>query len=145
MILEPFSDDEKFTKKDHEEISKNRQNVIEELGKISKDTDNSLTFEEFLEHVNINEEEYIKMIRSEFKKAKAFLKRAPNEIRINAYNSMIMLLHRANMDIQFILDPYSCLMYCVDYINKSENGMSKLLREALNKLKRRQQHSQRVS
>ncbi|CAF3563011.1 unnamed protein product [Rotaria socialis] len=132
MILEPFSDDEKFTKKDHEEISKNRQNVIEELGKISKDTDNSLTFEEFLEHVNINEEEYIKMIRSEFKKAKAFLKRAPNEIRINAYNSMIMLLHRANMDIQFILDPYSCLMYCVDYINKSENGMSKLLREALN-------------
>ncbi|CAM4956354.1 unnamed protein product [Rotaria socialis] len=125
-------DDEKFTKKDREEISKNRQNVIEELGKISKDTDNSLTFEEFLEHVNINEEEYIKMIRSEFKKAKAFLKRAPNEIRINAYNSMIMLLHRANMDIQFILDPYSCLMYCVDYINKSENGMSKLLREALN-------------
>ncbi|CAF3351607.1 unnamed protein product [Rotaria socialis] len=131
MILEQFSDDEKFTKKDREEISKNRQNVIEELGKISKDTDNSLTFEEFLEHVNINEEEYIKMIRSEFKKAKAFLKRAPNEIRINAYNSMIMLLHRANMNIQFILDPYSCLMYCADYINKFENGMSKLLREAL--------------
>ncbi|CAF5054955.1 unnamed protein product, partial [Rotaria magnacalcarata] len=136
MILEPFSDDEKFTKKEREEISKNRQNVIEELGKISKDTDNSLTFEEFLEHVNINEGEYIKMIRSKLKKAKVFLKRAPNEIRINAYNSMIMSLHRANMDIQFILDPYSCLMYCVDYINKSENGMSELLREALNELKK---------
>ena len=49
---------------------------------------------------------------------------------------MIMSLHKANMDIQFILDPDACLMYCVDYISKSENGMSKLLREALNELKR---------
>ncbi|CAF1560346.1 unnamed protein product [Rotaria magnacalcarata] len=136
MILEPFTDDEKFTTKEREEISKNKQNVIKELENISKDKDNSLTFEEFLEHVNMNEEEYIKMIRSELKKAKVFLKRAPNEIRINAYNPMIMSLHRANMDIQFILDPYACLTYCVNYISKSENGMSKLLREALNELKK---------
>ncbi|CAF4508633.1 unnamed protein product [Rotaria magnacalcarata] len=50
MILEPFSDDEKFTKKEREEISKNKQNVIKELENISKDKDNSLTFEEFLKH-----------------------------------------------------------------------------------------------
>ncbi|CAF4606665.1 unnamed protein product, partial [Rotaria sp. Silwood2] len=136
MILEPLSADEKLTKKEREEISKNRQNVIKELDEISKDADNSLTFEEFLKHVNMNEEEYIKMIRAELKKAKVFLKRAPNEIRINAYNPMIMSLHKANMDIQFILDPYACSMYCVDYISKSENGMSKLLREALNELKK---------
>ncbi|CAF4566580.1 unnamed protein product [Rotaria sp. Silwood2] len=129
MILEPLSADEKLTKKEREEISKNRQNVIKELDEISKDADNSLTFEEFLKHVNMNEEEYIKMIRAELKKAKVFLKRAPNEIRINAYNPQIMSLHRPNMDIQFILDPYACLKYCVEYINKSENGMSKLLRE----------------
>jgi hypothetical protein len=137
VILEPFSDDEKLTKKEREEISKNKQNVIKELDKISKDKDNSLTFDEFLEHVNMNEEEYIKMIRADLKKAKVFLKRAPNEIRINAYNPQIMSLHRANMDIQFILDPYACLKYCVEYINKSENGMSKLLREALNEVKKK--------
>ncbi|CAF4643347.1 unnamed protein product, partial [Rotaria sp. Silwood2] len=84
----------------------------------------------------MNEEEYIKIIRAELKKPKVFLKRAPNEIRINAYNPMIMSLHKANMDIQFILDPYACSMYCVDYISKSENGMPKLLREALNELKK---------
>lgn len=76
------------------------------------------------------------MIRADLKKAKIFLKRAPDEIRINAYNPTIMSLHRANMDIQFILDPYACSMYCVDYISKSENGMSKILREALNELKK---------
>ncbi|CAF1458321.1 unnamed protein product [Rotaria sp. Silwood1] len=136
MILEPFSDDEKLTKKEREEISKKKENVMKELEKISKDIDNSLIFDEFLVHINMNEKEYIKMIRADLKKAKVFLKRAPNEIRINAYNPPIMSLHRANMDIQFILDPYACLKYCVEYINKSENGMSKLLREALNELKK---------
>ncbi|CAF1473985.1 unnamed protein product [Adineta steineri] len=136
MILEPFSDDEKLSKKEREEISKSRQNVKEELDKISKDKDTSLTFEDFLKKINMNEEQYIKMIRAGLKKAKVFLKRAPNETQINAYNPMIMSLHRANMDIQYILDPYACLKYCVEYINKSENGMSKLLREALNELKK---------
>ncbi|CAF1551328.1 unnamed protein product [Adineta steineri] len=111
MILEPFSDDEKLSKKEREEIK-------------------------FLKKNNMNEEQYIKMIRAGLKKAKVFLKRAPNEIRINAYNPMIMSLHRANMDIQYILDPYTCLKYCVEYINKSENGISKLLREVLNELKK---------
>jgi hypothetical protein len=64
MILKPFSDDEKLTKKEREEISKNRRNVVQEPDKISKDADNSLTFEEFLKHVNMNEEEYIKTIRA---------------------------------------------------------------------------------
>ena len=59
----------------------------------------------------MNEEEYIKMIRTEFKKAKLFLKRAPNEIRTNAYNPLMMSLHKANMDIQYIHDPYACLIY----------------------------------
>ena len=135
MILELFGNDEKLSKREREKISKNRQSVIKELEKISRDTNNSLTFDEFLKHIDMNEEEYIKMIRVELKKAKAFLKCAPNEIRINAYSPMIMSLHKANMSIQFILDPYACLTYCVDYISKSENGMSKLLREALNELK----------
>ncbi|CAF3339481.1 unnamed protein product [Rotaria socialis] len=136
MILEPFGDDKKFTKKEREEICKNKQIVIKELEKISRDTDNSLTFDEFLKHIDMSEEEYIKMVRVELIKAKVSLKRAPNEVRINAYNSVMMSLHKANMDIQFILDPYACLMYCIDYISKSENGMSKLLREALNELKK---------
>ena len=136
MILEPLNDDEKLTKKEREELNKKQKNIVQELDKLSKNSDHSLTFDEFLKSMNMNEEEYIKMIRADLKKAKIFLKRAPNEIRINAYNPTIMSLHRANMDIQFTLDPYACSMYCVDYISKSENGMSKILREALNELKK---------
>ena len=50
MILEPFSNDKKLSKKEREKICKNRQSVIKELEKISRDTNNSLTFDEFLKH-----------------------------------------------------------------------------------------------
>ena len=33
------------------------------------------------------------------------------------------------MDIQFILDPYTCVMYIASYMLKSEKGMSELLRQ----------------
>ena len=135
MILEPLSNDEKLTRKERDEISKKRKHVKKELDKISKDKDTSLTFEQFLKNIDMNEEEYIKMIRAGLRKAKVFLKHAPHEVRINSYNPMILSLHQANMDIQSILDPYACVMYCVNYISKSENGMSKLLRDALNELK----------
>ncbi|CAG4978798.1 unnamed protein product [Parnassius apollo] len=39
------------------------------------------------------------------------------------------------MDIQFILDPFACAVYIVDYINKADRGMSRLLREALDEAK----------
>lgn len=35
---------------------------------------------------------------------------------------------RSNMDIQFVIDAYACASYIVDYINKSNRGLSKLLR-----------------
>ena len=52
MILEPLSDDEKLTKKEREELSKKQRDVVQELDKLSKDSNTSLTFEEFLKHVN---------------------------------------------------------------------------------------------
>jgi hypothetical protein len=48
MILEPFSDDEKLTKKEREEISKKRQIVVQELDKISKDTVSPSTNSNFI-------------------------------------------------------------------------------------------------
>ena len=37
----------------------------------------------------------------------------------------------ANMDIQYILDPYTCVVYVVSYIGKAQHDMSKLLKDAL--------------
>ncbi|KAL9954176.1 hypothetical protein ACROYT_G041679 [Oculina patagonica] len=90
----------------------------------------SISFEELLNKLGVTEEEYVLAIRSSLSRATIFLKRKPNELRINNYNKHCLLAWRANMDVQFILDIYSCATYVVSYISKAQRGMSELLRKA---------------
>lgn len=90
----------------------------------------NISFEELLKKLGVTEQEYFLAIRSSLNKATVFLKRNPNELRINNYNKHCLLAWRANMDVQFILDIYSCAMYVVSYISKAQRGMSELLRKA---------------
>jgi len=39
------------------------------------------------------------------------------------------------MDIQFILDVYSCVRYVIEYIGKNQRGISKLMRDIVENLK----------
>ena len=36
---------------------------------------------------------------------------SPNEQNINNYNALLLLAWQANMDIQYVLDAYACVMY----------------------------------
>lgn len=92
-------------------------------------------FNEFLAEINCTKDEYIKAIRSSLKQAKVFVKREPNAARTNVYSPKIICLMRSNMDIQFITDAYAAVGYVVDYINKSNAGLSRLLRQALEESK----------
>ena len=78
----------------------------------------------------MSEEKYILAIRSSLNSPTVFLKRMPNELRVNNYNPACLAAWRANMDIQYVLDVYACAMYIVSYISKAQKGMSELLRKA---------------
>ena len=62
-------------------------------------------------------EDYIKCIRSSLRGPRVFLRRKPSDIRVNAYNSVLLQVWAANIDIQFVLDPYACAMYIASYIS----------------------------
>lgn len=93
-------------------------------------------FDEFLRQLNLTDEQYLEAIRCTIKTSKVFLQRTPAEMKINAFNPDILRLHRANMDIQFVLDAYSCAAYILNYINKANKGMSKLLRQVVEETRR---------
>lgn len=57
------------------------------------------------------------------------LQRQPSERWINHYNPYILKTWRANMDLQYITDPYSCILYITSYMMKSERAMSELLKK----------------
>ena len=93
------------------------------------------SFGEFLSNLEMNEEQYISAIRSSLTQVKIFLKREPSDIRVNAHSKSLLSAWNANQDLQFVLDPYACAMYIVDYISKSQKGMSALLDKACKEAK----------
>jgi hypothetical protein len=96
-----------------------------------KENIETMTFDEFLnEVVEMTEEEYIKVLRSNLNGPNVFLKRKPCKVRVNPYMKVVLSAWKANHDLQFVLDPYACAMYIVSYINKSQKGTSAVLDQA---------------
>ena len=58
--------------------------------------------------------------------------RMPNECKINNYNPHVTLAWQANMDIQYVLNAYACVMYVASYMMKSERAMGELLKNVAN-------------
>lgn len=126
MILDPLSDVEK------ENIKKLSTNLkkIKELMKTFFDEIRYQSFDEILNNLKISEEDYIMAIRSSLKSSRVFLKRRSEDVAINSYNETILNLIESNVDIQFVLDPYSCASYMTNYITNVDAGLNKLLKEA---------------
>ena len=59
------------------------------------------------------------------------LERNVNEFWINPYtcNPPLLQCWDANMDMQFVLDPFSCIAYIISYISKAEREMGLLLKQ----------------
>lgn len=131
-ILTTFTEEEdKKWAKDH---SKDNKEFIQKMNELL-DAHTVSDFDEFLTQLNCTEESYIKIIRSQLKANKVFVKRSPKDCRTNAYSKKILMTMQSNMDIQFILDPYACVNYIVDYISKPSRGISRLLHNCVQSLK----------
>jgi len=90
-----------------------------------------LSFDEYLIRCDMPEDAYILALRSSIKRATVFLKRNPSDIRINAHNTGLLSIWKANTDLQFVLDPYAVCAYIASYIMKSQRGISMLLQQAV--------------
>ncbi|XP_055084862.1 LOW QUALITY PROTEIN: uncharacterized protein LOC117386060, partial [Periophthalmus magnuspinnatus] len=58
------------------------------------------------------------------------LKRDVGEAWINNYNEKLLTCWNANMDIQYVVDAWACVVYIISYISKAERDMGLLLSNA---------------
>ena len=80
--------------------------------------------------IPVTMEVYINILRSSIGRSTVFLKRNCRELMLNNYNKFIICHHRANMDIQFVTDPYGAAAYVSAYMLKSNAVMSATLKKA---------------
>ena len=62
------------------------------------------------------------------------LKRHPSERNVNCYSPPVLKAWQANMDIQYVINAYACVMYIASYVLKAEKGMGELLKQAAKEL-----------
>jgi Helitron helicase-like domain at N-terminus len=110
------------------EIQQNWKHIRERLNALPRTT--TITIADFLKDLNMTPETYLAAIRHGFKRPTVLLQRAPNEIWINNYTPTILQTWRANMDIQFCLDPYATATYIASYMLKHMKGLSTAMAEA---------------
>ncbi|KAK3928382.1 ATP-dependent DNA helicase [Frankliniella fusca] len=104
--------------------------ILKKIDKVkNKSSSLELTYSQFLKKIGINHNIYIKAIRSTLKKAQLFLQRHPCDMFVSPFSPKILQLMRSNVNIQFVFDAYGAACYIIDYINKSDRGVSNLLRE----------------
>ncbi|XP_062574797.1 uncharacterized protein LOC134236639 [Saccostrea cucullata] len=87
------------------------------------------TTEELFDNLSLTQELYEEAYNMLSTKRSIVLKRCPHEVWTNQYNRCLLKSWDANMDIQFVLDPFSCIVYIVSYISKSEREMGMLLKQ----------------
>lgn len=88
--------------------------------------------DDFYEHNNIrSEEEYRDIIRAGIVRPRIFYKRNPSEKWHNTFNPFVFNILKSNMDFQIITEEYSCAAYVVEYVNKTNRGISNLQRNML--------------
>jgi hypothetical protein len=75
----------------------------------------TMPFTTFLESIFIDKDTYINVLKVKLKKPTIFLQKSCKDIRKNSFGIHLRNLWQANMDVQFILDPYVATTYCTSY------------------------------
>ncbi|GFW65819.1 hypothetical protein TNCV_586451 [Trichonephila clavipes] len=89
------------------------------------------TLGEFLVDNNLTMVHYLDTTRATLRRPTVVFKRDLSEIYTNTFNPWIARTVCANSDLQFILEEYSCAVYVVEYVNKSNRGNSNLHQELI--------------
>ncbi|XP_028428571.1 uncharacterized protein LOC114552071 isoform X2 [Perca flavescens] len=76
-------------------------------------------------------DEYIECLCMTAKSSSVILKRNPKDSWVNGYNRNLLEAWDANLDIQFILNAYSCIAYMCSYISKAEHSLSEYLKTVI--------------
>lgn len=89
------------------------------------------TLEAFLADTNCTYDYYLDVIRASIRRPTVCLKRSMTQLWTNPFNPWIAKILRSNMDLQFVVEEFSCAAYVVEYVNKTNRGISSLHRELI--------------
>ena len=92
------------------------------------------SLQDLLTSLGLTNEQYTECHHVTTGRNMVIFKRHPNDAWVNPYNETLLTAWDGNIDIQPILDPYSCIMYVISYITKAEHELGDLLKRVQKEL-----------
>jgi hypothetical protein len=135
QIFNGAFEDFKTVKKHLDSIASEQEKDLKNKKQIYT-SEKHMTMHPFLDSIPMSNARYSMALQASINKPTVFLKRSSLSIMINNYNRMIFLRHRANMDIQFIINSYALCTYVTSYMMKSNAVVSRLLKQAQDEMSR---------
>ncbi|XP_035989961.1 uncharacterized protein LOC118561833 isoform X1 [Fundulus heteroclitus] len=135
-------------KKGRKKSKKSRSRIISTLQTVAKKKlkpvrdllmDEKSSFKdlsELLQACNMTRQEYRYYVDALTSGMVVMMKRDPRDTWVNGYNPVLLRAWNANMDIQYVLDEYSCIEYMMSYIAKPEHEMAQYLKSVVEDLKK---------
>ena len=99
-----------------------------------KDLPLDVTLDEVLTTAHVTLEDYTKALSISKSGESVILQRRPCEQNVNCYSLAVLRTWQANMEIQYVINAYACVMYTASYVLKAEKGMGELLKQAAKEL-----------
>ena len=87
--------------------------------------------DELLAAANVSEKDYLDAlhwVKTKGGQTAILLQRSPKEKNVNNYNRTLMKAWQANLDVQFVTNVYSCVMYLASYVSKPEKTLGDVLK-----------------
>ncbi|XP_065139046.1 uncharacterized protein [Paramisgurnus dabryanus] len=107
--------------------------ILKKIKSALTDSDvNFISTDAFFQSIGIDQAVFEKAYKKCSKKKSVVLKRNPNDVWVNQYNKHLIRAWQGNMDIQYVTDAYSVVVYIISYITKAEQEMGLLLQRAQN-------------
>ncbi|XP_073795416.1 uncharacterized protein isoform X2 [Danio rerio] len=125
------SDDQDESIEEHDYLTKAKAELQKVWDLLNDSTQSFETITQLLLKANMTYEDYENYIDALSTSSIIIMKRRPQDCWVNGYNPVLLRSWDANMDIQFILNPYSCIMYILSYISKAEHDMSNYLKTVM--------------
>ena len=100
----------------------------------NKDLPTDVTLNNVLAAAHVTLDDYIKALSISKSGESIILKRQPSEQNVNCYSPSVLKVWQANMDIQYVINAYACVMYIASYVLKAEKGIGELLKQAAKEL-----------
>ena len=129
------TDDEKKVRQRRIDDATKILSTVKDALKTLEENEEDQTLEEFLHKLDISIDDYEKSLKISSRGNTIILKRKIKERMVNNYNGKMLKVWRANIDVQVCLDNFAIVTYVCDYLTKSDDGLTKFMKEAIKEKK----------